>query len=418
MRRVVVTGMGLVSPVGIRVQEAWTNLLAGRSGIARIERFETKDLACRIAGLVPRGPGGFDPLSVVDGARELRRMDEFIVFALAASDQALTNAGLTGLSEAEQERCGVLIGSGIGGLPMIAENAVTLHERGPRRVSPFFIAGSVINEAAGIVSIRHQLRGPNHAVVTACATGSHAIGDAARLIALGEADAMLAGGVEAAMHRLTIAGFAIMRALSTGYNDSPARASRPWDRQRDGFVLAEGAGLLVLEELEHAKRRGATIHAELLGYGLAGDAYHVSAPDPSGSGARRAMQAALRNARLDPSQIDYINAHATSTDLGDPVEVAAVKAVFGEHARSLSMSSTKSATGHLLGAAGAVEAIISILAMRDGVAPATLNLDDPDDGCDLDLVPHQPKQRRIRHVLSNSFGFGGTNAALVFGPPP
>jgi 3-oxoacyl-[acyl-carrier-protein] synthase II len=414
MRRVVVTGMGLISPVGISVPEAWSNLLAGRSGVRRIDRFETGDLPCRIAGLVPRGPGGFDPLRVV-APKELRRMDEFIVFALAAAAQAMADAGMTQLSEAEQERCGVLIGSGIGGLPMIAENAIALHERGPRRVSPYFIPGSLINEAAGVVSIRHGLRGPNHAVVTACATGAHAIGDAARLIALGDADAMLAGGVEAATCRLTLAGFAIMRALSTAWNDTPERASRPWDRARDGFVLAEGAGMLVLEELEHAKRRGATIHAELLGYGLAGDAHHVSAPDPTGSGARRAMHAALNNAKLNPYQIDYINAHATSTGAGDPVEIAAVKALFGAHARALSMSSTKSATGHLLGAAGAVEAIISILALRDGVAPATLNLDDPDEGCDLDLVPQQAKPRPIRYVLSNSFGFGGTNAALVFG---
>jgi 3-oxoacyl-[acyl-carrier-protein] synthase II len=407
--------MGTLCPLGISVDQTWSSLLAGRSGISRIQRFETADLPCRIAGSVPRGAGGFDPLSVVAN-KELRRMDEFIIFALAAAAQAVSDAGLGDLSESEQERVGVLIGSGIGGLPMIADNAIALHERGPRRVSPYFIPGSLINEASGVVSIRHGFRGPNHAVVTACATGAHAIGDAARLIALGDADAMLAGGVEAATCRLTIAGFAIMRALSTSYNDTPERASRPWDRDRDGFVLAEGAGMLMLEELERAKRRGAKIYAELLGYGLAGDAHHVSAPDPKGSGARRAMQAALQRAQLNTSDIDYINAHATSTGVGDPVEITAVKELFGADARGLSMSSTKSATGHLLGAAGAVEAIISIQAMREGVAPPTLNLENPDEGCDLDLVPLRPKQRRIRYVLSNSFGFGGTNAALVFGP--
>lgn len=366
---------------------------------------------------MPRGEGGFDPLSIAAN-KDLRRMDEFILFALGAAEQAVADAGLRAHDEADQERIGVLIGSGIGGLPMIAENAIALHERGPRKVSPYFIPGVLINEAAGHVSIRHHFRGPNHAVVTACATGAHAIGDAARLIALGDADAMLAGGVEAATCRLTLAGFSIMRALSTRYNDAPERASRPWDRDRDGFVLAEGAGMLVLEELERAQRRGATIHAELLGYGLSGDGYHVSAPEPSGDGARRAMQAALRRAQLSPADIDYINAHATSTGVGDPVELAAIRTLFGSDAGRVSISSTKSATGHLLGAAGAVEAIISILALREAVAPATLNLENPDVGSDLDLVPLQPKPRRIRHALSNSFGFGGTNAALVFGPPP
>jgi 3-oxoacyl-[acyl-carrier-protein] synthase II len=414
MRRVVVTGMGVVSPLGVGVEPLWSGLLEGRSGVSRIDRFETEDLPCRIAGNVPRGPGGFDPLSVV-AQKDLRHMDEFIVFALAAAAQAAADAGLDRATDQERERIGVLIGSGIGGVAMIAANAVALHERGPRRVSPYFIPGSLINEASGMVSIRHRLRGPNHAVVTACATGAHSIGDAGRLIALGDADAMVAGGVEAATCRLTLAGFAVMRALSTGYNDEPARASRPWDRDRDGFVLGEGAGIVVLEEYERARKRGAKIYAELLGYGLSGDAYHLSSPEPNGDGARRAMQAALQRAQLNTTDIDYINAHATSTGVGDPVEIKAVKTLFGAHARQLSMSSTKSATGHLLGAAGAVEAIISILALRDGVAPATLNLEHPDEGCDLDLVPLTPKKRPIRHVLSNSFGFGGTNAALVFG---
>jgi 3-oxoacyl-[acyl-carrier-protein] synthase II len=415
MRRVVVTGMGIVSPLGIEVPRVWDALLAGKSGVSRIERFDTSDLPCHIAGQVPRGPGGFDPHSVLAN-KELRRVDEFIVFALAAAQRAIDDAGWNRPGDAESERTGVLIGSGIGGLPMIAENAVLLHERGPRRVSPYFIPGTLINEAAGVVSIKHGYRGPNHAVVTACATGAHAIGDAARLVALGDADVMIAGGVEAATCRLTIAGFAIMRALSTSYNDRPEQASRPWDRDRDGFVLSEGAGVMVLEELEHAQRRGAPIYGELLGYGLSGDGYHVSAPEPTGDGARRAMQTALQRAQLDVSQIDYINAHATSTPVGDPVELAAVKTLFGEHARTLSMSSTKSATGHMLGAAGAVAAIFSVLALRAQVAPPTLNLEHPAEGCDLDLVALHAKPRRIRYALANAFGFGGTNAALVFGP--
>ena len=320
--------------------------------------------------------------------------------------------------DAELERTGVMIGSGIGGLQGIAENAVKLEQQGPRRISPFFIPGSLINEASGAVSIRYGFRGPNHAVVTACATGAHAIGDAARLIELGDADVMVAGGAEAANCRLTVAGFAVMRALSTGFNDEPGRACRPWDRDRDGFVLGEGAGMLVLEELEHARRRGAKIYGEVLGYGLSGDAFHISAPEASGDGARRAMAAALKRARLEPSDIDYINAHATSTPVGDPVEIAAVKTLFGPAAAQLSMSSTKSSTGHLLGAAGAVEAIFTLLALRDQIAPATLNLDNPSEGCDLDLVPLRAKPRTIRYALSNSFGFGGTNAALVLGKAP
>jgi len=419
VRRVVVTGLGVVSPLGLGAERSFSALISGRSGISRLERVDVSDLPSKIAGQVPRGsePGEYDPLRLAS-AKELRRYDEFILFALAAASEAVADSGWQPESEEARERTGVLIGSGIGGLPSIAENAVKLDREGPRRISPYFIPGSLINEASGVVSIRYGFKGPNHAVVTACATGAHALGDAARLIAAGDADVMLAGGSEAATCRLTLAGFAIMRAMSTGFNDQPTEASRPWDRARDGFVIGEGAGAVVLEELAHAKARGARIYAELLGYGLSGDAYHLSAPDPRGDGARRAMAAALKRAQLNPEQVDYINAHATSTPVGDPVEIAAVKALFGPHAKRVAMSSTKSATGHLLGAAGAVEAIFSILAMRDGVLPPTLNLNEPDPECDLDLVPREARQKRIRYALSNSFGFGGTNAALLFGPPP
>ena len=419
MRRVVVTGLGVVSPLGLGAQRSFSNLVAGKSGIRAIEHFDVSDMPTKIAGQVPRGsePGQYDPLKVAS-AKELRRYDEFILYALAAAEEAMADSGFKAETEEQQERSGVLIGSGIGGLPSIAENAVKLEKEGPRRISPYFIPGSLINEASGVVSIRHGLKGPNHAVVTACATGAHALGDAGRLITLGDADVMLAAGSEAATCRLTLAGFAIMRAISTGFNDRPQEASRPWDRGRDGFVIGEGAGAVVLEELEHAKRRGARIYAELVGYGMSGDAYHLSAPDPNGDGARRAMAAALKRAQLNPDQIDYINAHATSTPVGDPVEIAAVKTLFGAHAKKLALSSTKSATGHLLGAAGAVEAIFSILALRDQVLPPTLNLNDPDPACDLDLVPHEARPAKVRYALSNSFGFGGTNAALVFGPPP
>jgi len=419
VRRVVVTGLGVVSPLGLGAERSFSALLAGRSGISRIERIDVSDLPSKIAGQVPRGsePGQYDPLRVAS-AREQRRYDEFILFALAAADEAVADSGWKPQTEAEQEQTGVLIGSGIGGLPSIAENAVKLEREGPRRISPYFIPGSLINEASGVASIRFGFKGPNHAVVTACATGAHALGDAARLIAVGDAEVMLAGGAEAATCRLTLAGFAIMRAMSTGFNDRPEEASRPWDRARDGFVIGEGAGAVVLEELEHARARGARIYAEIVGYGLSGDAYHLSAPDPRGDGARRAMSAALQRARLNPEQIGYINAHATSTPVGDPVEIAAVKQLFGAHARNVALSSTKSATGHLLGAAGAVEAIFSILALRHGVLPPTLNLEQPDPECDLDLVPREAREKRIRYALSNSFGFGGTNAALIFGLPP
>jgi 3-oxoacyl-[acyl-carrier-protein] synthase II len=419
MRRVVVTGLGVVSPLGLGAERSFDALIQGHSGIGPLTRFDVSDLPTKIAGQVPRGPdaGQYDPLRVAN-AKELRRYDEFILFALAAADEAVADSGWKPETEEQRERSGVLIGSGIGGLPSIAENAVKLEKEGPRRISPYFSPGSLINEASGVVSIRHGFKGPNHAVVTACATGAHALGDAGRLISLGDADVMLAGGSEAATCRLTLAGFAIMRAISTGFNDRPLEASRPWDRARDGFVIGEGAGAVVLEELEHAKRRGARIYGELMGYGMSGDAYHLSAPDPRGDGARRAMSAALKRAQLNPDQIDYINAHATSTPVGDPVEINAVKALFGAHAHTLAMSSTKSATGHLLGAAGAVEAIFTLLALRDSVLPPTLNLHDPDPECDLDLVPLAARPKKIRYALSNSFGFGGTNAALVFGPPP
>jgi len=416
VRRVVVTGLGMVSPLGVGTERTWQRLLAGQSGVRRIEHFNVDDLPAKIAGQVPRGegPDEYDPLRVAS-AKEQRRMDDFMLFGLLAAEEALSDAEWLSPPDAERERTGVLLGSGIGGIRSIAENAVKLEQGGPRRVSPYFIPGSLVNEASGVVSIKHGLRGPNHAVVTACATGAHALGDAARLIALGDADVMVAGGTEAATCRLTVAGFAIMRALSTGFNDRPTEASRPWDRARDGFVLGEGAGVVVLEEREHARARGARIHGELLGYGLSGDAHHVSAPEPTGDGARRAMAAALGRAGLDPSAIGYVNAHATSTPVGDPVEIEAIHRLFGAHAPGLLMSSTKSATGHLLGAAGAVEAIVTLLALRDGVVPPTLNLEEPDVATEIDLVPREARQRPLRYGLSNSFGFGGTNAALVFG---
>ena len=361
----------------------------------------------------PRGSEAtsFDPDRIA-APKEQRRLEDFILYAMAASDEAVAQAGLDTLSDQQRERAGVLIGSGIGGLMAIAENAIILKEQGPRRISPYFIPRSLINEASGLVSIRHHLKGPNHAVVTACATGAHAIGDASRLIQYGDADIMVAGGTEAAVARLTVAGFAVMRALSTHYNDTPSEASRPWDNARDGFVLGEGAGVLVLEELSHAQRRNAPILGEVLGYGLSGDAFHMSAPDPTGDGARRAMVAALERAKINANDLDYINAHATSTPVGDPMEVAAVRSVVGNTVSRLSMSSTKSATGHLLGAAGAVEAIFTVLALRDQVAPPTLNLHEPCEP-DFDFVPLQAKPRSMRYALSNSFGFGGTNAALV-----
>jgi 3-oxoacyl-[acyl-carrier-protein] synthase II len=420
MRRVVVTGLGIVSPLGFGVENTWRQILAGRSGITGIQGFEVGDLPARIAGQVPRGDtasGLFNPDDHVP-VKEQKKMDTFIVYAIGAAHEAVEDSGWVPPDDEARERTGVMVGSGIGGLNYIYEASVTLHERGPRRISPFFIPASLINEASGHISINYGFRGPNHAVVTACSTGAHAIGDAARLIALDEADVMVAGGAEAAVCRLGVAGFAACRALSTGFNDTPETASRPFDRGRDGFVMGEGAGVVVLEELEHAKARGAKIYAEIVGYGMSGDAYHMTAPSESGDGAFRAMRNALKRAGISPDGIDYINAHGTSTPMGDEIEVAAVKRLFGAAVETVSMSSTKSAIGHLLGAAGAVEAIFSILAMRDDIAPPTLNLNDPSEGClGIDLVPLVARERPIRAVLSNSFGFGGTNASLVFKEP-
>ena len=416
MRRVVVTGLGLVTPLGCGVRWVWERLLNGDSGIRAIQGFDTHDLPSKIAGQVPRGKsknGDFDPDEYVP-ANERRKMDPFILYAMTAAQQAVEDAGWRPTDQSSLERTGVMIGSGIGGLQVIADGAITVHERGPRRLSPFFIPSALINLASGQVSIRYGFSGPNHSVVTACSTGAHAIGDAARLIGLEDAEVMVAGGAEATVCRLGMAGFASARALSTNFNDAPERGSRPWDKDRDGFVMGEGAGVVVLEELEHAKSRGAHIYAEIIGYGMSGDANHITAPSEDGNGAIRAMSAAIKRAKVALSDIDYINAHGTSTPIGDMVEIGAVKKVFGSHAAELSMSSTKSAMGHLLGAAGAAEAIFCILAINENVVPPTLNLDHPSPGCeDLDLVPHQAKERPVRVALSNSFGFGGTNASLV-----
>ena len=429
MRRVVVTGLGLTTPLGVTVAETWDNLINGRSGIRAVTRFDVSDLPCRVAGQVPRPDLGDAPESgpdcvtafSVEGLitrKDLRKIDNFIVYAIAAAEQAITDAGWTAATEEDRNRAGVLIGSGIGGLETVYDGSIILHERGPRRISPFFIPSALINEASGHVSIKYGLKGPNHSVVTACSTGAHAIGDAARLIMLDDADIMVAGGAEAAVCRLGMAGFCAARAMSTGFNGEPARASRPWDRDRDGFVMGEGAGIVILEEYEHARRRGAAIHAEIVGYGLSGDAHHITAPAEDGDGGYRAMRNAVRRAKLNLDDIDYVNAHGTSTPLGDEIELGAVKRLFGDHAYALTMSSTKSAIGHLLGAAGSVEAIFSVLALKHGVAPPTLNLDNPSDGCDIDLAAHEAKERPIRRALSNSFGFGGTNASLLFAAAP
>jgi 3-oxoacyl-[acyl-carrier-protein] synthase II len=419
MRRVVVTGLGMVSPLGCGVEPGWSRLLAGQSGARRIEGFDVSDLPCKIAMPVPRGDGGngsFNPGQWME-PKEQRKIDDFILYAIAAAAQALADAGWKPSTYEEQIKTGVLIGSGIGGLGGIAETAIVLKEKGPRRVSPFFIPGRLINLAGGYVSIRHGLKGPNHSVVTACSTGTHAIGDAGRLVALEDAEVMVAGGAESAINRIGIAGFAACRALSTNFNDRPKQASRPYDKDRDGFVMGEGAGCVVLEAYEHAKARGAKIYAELVGYGMSGDAYHITAPQESGDGACRAMAAAIKRAGISPCDIDYINAHGTSTPLGDEIEIRAVERLAGNSGRSLSMSSTKSAIGHLLGAAGAVEAIFSILAIRDQIVPPTLNLDHSSVATEIDLVPHKARKREVEFVLSNSFGFGGTNACLVFKRP-
>ena len=415
MRRVVITGLGLVTPLGCGVEASWSRLLAGQSGARRVEEFEVDDIASQIACFVPRGEtskGLFNPDDWME-PKEQRKVDTFITYALAAADQAIEDSGYKPDTAKKQERTGVLIGSGIGGLSGIADTSILLKEKGPRRISPFFIPGRLINLASGYVSIRHQLKGPNHAVVTACSTGAHAIGDAARLIQFGDAEVMVAGGSESPICRIALAGFAACRALSTHFNDDPLRASRPYDRDRDGFVIGEGAGVVVLEDYEHAKARGAPIYAEITGYGLSGDAYHITAPAEDGDGAYRCMKAALKRAGVEAGDIDYINAHGTSTPMGDEIELGAVERLFGNTAAKLCMSSTKSAIGHLLGAAGAVEAIFSALAIRDNVAPPTLNLDNPSVETSIDLVPHASRETEINTVLSNSFGFGGTNASLV-----
>ena len=415
MRRVVVTGLGLVTPLGADVETSWKNILAARSGAGRITRFDPEDYACKIACEVKPADHeyGFDPGRRVDHKVQ-RQVDPFIIYGIDAAGQAIEDAGLVEMSDEERYRAGVSIGSGIGGLPGIESESLVLHEKGPRRVSPHFVHGRLINLISGQVSIKYGLMGPNHAVVTACSTGAHSIGDAARMIAMDDADVMLAGGSEAAICPIGIAGFAQARALSTNFNDQPERASRPYDVDRDGFVMGEGAGVVVLEEYERAKARGANIYAELVGYGLSGDAYHVTAPHPEGAGGYRAMEMALKRAQLDPIDIDYINAHGTSTPLGDELELGAVRRLFGNAIGNVSMSSTKSAIGHLLGGAGAVEAIFCILALRDQVVPPTLNLDNPSEGtAGVDLVPHTAKERTVRAAINNSFGFGGTNASLV-----
>jgi 3-oxoacyl-[acyl-carrier-protein] synthase II len=415
MRRVVVTGLGMVTPLASGVEATWSRLIAGESAAKVVTAFPVDDLACRIACSVPFGDGSdgsFNPDTFME-VKEQRKVDPFIVYAMAAAGEALNDADWHPTSYEDQCATGVMVGSGIGGIGGIYDASVTLHDKGPRRISPFFIPGRIINLASGQISIAHGLKGPNHAVVTACSTGAHAIGDAARLIQFGDADVMVAGGAESPVNRLALAGFAACRALSTGFNEDPTKASRPYDRDRDGFVMGEGAGVVVLEEYEHAKARGAKIYAEVIGYGLTGDAYHITSPAPDGDGAFRCMSAAVKRAGIQASDLDYINAHGTSTPMGDELELKAVERLLGDHAAKASMSSTKSSIGHLLGAAGSVEAIFSILAIRDGVLPPTLNLDNPSVETAIDLVPHEAKRKRVDTVLSNSFGFGGTNASLV-----
>jgi 3-oxoacyl-[acyl-carrier-protein] synthase II len=415
MRRVVVTGLGAVTPLACGVEITWKRLIEGKSGLKRITRFENNDIPAKVAGEVPYGTGeGEFNLDKYMEPKDQKKVDRFIHFGVAAASEAVEDAGIANLTEEQKLRTGVIIGSGIGGLPLIEEAAYTLKEKGARRLSPFFIPSCLINLASGNVSIKYGFKGPNHSVVTACATGTHAIGDATRMIKYGDADIMVAGGAECAISPLGIGGFAALRALSTSFNDTPEKASRPWDKDRDGFVMGEGAGVLVLEEYEHAKARGAKIYAEVVGYGMSGDAYHITAPSEDGNGGYRAMQAALKDAKLTPADIDYINAHGTSTPKGDELEHGAVKRLLGDAVKTVSMSSTKSSIGHLLGAAGAVEAIFCVLAMRDQICPPTLNLDNPSESCDMDLVPHVAKKRKIDVALSNSFGFGGTNASVIF----
>ncbi|MEZ5936641.1 MAG: beta-ketoacyl-ACP synthase II [Hyphomonadaceae bacterium] len=422
MRRVVITGIGLVTPLANGRETSWRRLTSGESGLKAIEHFRVDDLGCRIAGLVPWKSGrsgtefsagdAFDPDQVMS-AKERRRVDDFILYAVAAADEALADADWKPESEEDRIRTGVLVGAGIGGLSPIADTAIELEKNGPRRISPFFIPSALINLASGQISIRHGLKGPNHAVVTACATGAHALGDSMRMIQWGDADVMVAGGTESPICRIGIAGFLACRAMSTGFNDTPTKASRPYDKDRDGFVMGEGAGVFVLEEYEHAKRRGAKIYAEIVGYGLSGDAYHITSPDETGNGGERAMRMALERSGLDASEIDYVNAHGTSTPAGDEIEVRAVERVLGNAVANVHLSSTKSSIGHLLGAAGAVEAAFCALAIRDGVIPPTLNLENPSFETPINLTPNTAVEKKVRAALSNSFGFGGTNAALV-----
>ncbi|MFJ6024167.1 beta-ketoacyl-ACP synthase II [Brevundimonas sp. NPDC092305] len=422
MRRVVVTGLGLLTPLGWGVEHTWKGILEGRSGIGPITNFDTEGYGCTIAGEIPsvdgRGgggpdvPGSFDPEKVMS-PKDRKRVDDFILYAIAAADEALADAGWKPESEEDRERTGVIVGSGIGGLGPIAETALVLKEQGPRRISPFFIPMSLINLGSGQISIRHGLKGPNHSVVTACATGAHAIGDAARMIALDDADVMVCGGAESSIVPIGIAGFLACKALCTAFNDTPEQASRPYDKDHAGFIMGEGAGIMVLEEYEHAKARGAKIYAEVVGYGMSGDAYHITAPSEDGEGGLRAMKAALKRADLQPSDLDYVNAHGTST-MADWIELHAIEKLVGDHAKDLAVSSTKSMTGHLLGAAGAIECVFSVLAIRDQIAPPTINLDNPEEETAIDLVPHKSKPMKIDVAMSNSFGFGGTNASVIF----
>lgn len=414
-RRVVVTGMGAVTPLGADVSTTWKNLIAGKSGLGHITHFDPAEIACKIAGQVKDGTleGEFDVNKYIE-PKEQRKMDRFIHFAIAAAEEAIADSGWKANTEEEKFRTGVMIGSGIGGLPEIERTTLLMQEKGPKRISPFFIPSCLANLPSGQVSIKHGFMGPNSCIVTACATGSHSIGDSARMIEYGDVDVMICGGTEATICPVGIAGFAALRALSTNFNDNPTAGSRPWDKDRDGFVMGEGAGILVLEEYEHALRRGAKIYGELIGYGASGDAYHITAPETTGRGAVRAMKMALKNANITPEQVDYVNAHGTSTPLGDEIEIGGIKQVFGDHAYKFSVSSTKSATGHLLGAAGAIEAVFSIMAVNEGIVPPTLNLENPSESCDIDLTPKVAKKKNIDIAMSNSFGFGGTNACLVF----
>ncbi len=415
MRRVVITGLGMVTPLGCGVEENWSRLIAGENAAERVENFEVSDIACQIACQIPRGDGSNGTFNPNDWMipKEQRKVDDFIIYAMAAADQAIADSGWKAETYEDEIRAGVLVGSGIGGLQGIQKTSLLLEEKGPRKVSPFFIPGRLINLTSGHISIRHKLKGPNHSVVTACSTGAHAIGDASRLVALGDADIMVAGGSESPVCRIALAGFAACKALSTGFNDDPKKASRPYDVDRDGFVMGEGAGIVVLEEYEHAKARGAKIYGEVIGYGMSGDAYHITAPSEDGDGAYRCMEAALNRAGIDASELDYVNAHGTSTPMGDEIELGAIERLLGGKNSDLVMSSTKSAIGHLLGAAGAVEAIYSTLAIRDNIAPPTLNLDNPSVETSINLAPNKAVKKEINTVLSNSFGFGGTNASLI-----